>query len=228
MPAIRDHPVHAGARSARGADAVLRVLVVDDHPAVRRGLHELLQDQPDFHVLDAVASAEEAMSVVERTAIDVAVVDYQLGSRSGLWLSRKLKRLAPPPRVVVYSAYCDGPLAAAAVVAEADGLVSKAGVGSELCSTIRAVARGEQRLPVVPLALAAAMRRRLDAEEQAIFGMLLAGISPPEIAQTLGISVGWVESRLWAMLRRLEGLEAETLGPEMPAARRPRRRSGGG
>lgn len=228
MPAIRDHPAHAGAPSVRGADAVLRVLVVDDHPAVRRGLHELLEDQPDLRVLDAVASAEEAMSVAERAAIDVAVVDYQLGARSGLWLSRKLKRLARPPRVVVYSAYCDGPLAAAAVVAEADALVSKGGVGSELCSAIRAVARGEQRLPAVPLTLAAAMRRRLDAEEQAIFGMLLAGISPPEIAQTLGISSGWLESRLWAMLRRLEGLEAEANSPGMPAARRPRRRSGGG
>jgi DNA-binding NarL/FixJ family response regulator len=204
------------------------VLVVDDHPAVRRGLHELLQDQPDFQVLDAVASAEDAMAVAERTTVDVAVVDYQLGSRSGLWLSRKLKRLARAPRVVVYSAYCDGPLAAAAVVAEADALVSKGGVGSELCSTIRVVARGEQRLPTVPLALADAMRRRLDAEEQAIFGMLLAGISPPEIAQTLGISAGWLESRLWAMLRRLEGLEAEPLSSGPPAARLPRRRSGGG
>jgi DNA-binding NarL/FixJ family response regulator len=168
------------------------------------------------------------MSVAERVAIDVAVVDYQLGSRSGLWLSRKLKRVARPPRVVVYSAYCDGPLAAACVVAEADALVSKGGVGAELCSAIRAVARGELRLPVVPLALAAAMRRRLDAEEQAIFGMLLAGITPPEIAQTLGISVGWLESRLWAMLRRLEGLHDDPASPLASAARLPRRRSGGG
>jgi DNA-binding NarL/FixJ family response regulator len=111
--------------------------------------------------------------------------------------------------VVVYSAYCDGPLAAAAVVAEADALVSKGGVGSELCSAMRAVARGEQRLPVVPLALAAAMRRRLDAEEQAIFGMLLAGIETAEIAETLGLSAAGLESRLWAMLRRLEGPHPE-------------------
>jgi DNA-binding NarL/FixJ family response regulator len=201
--------------------APLRVLVVDDHPAVRRGLRELLEDQPDFDVLDAVASAEDAMSVAEQTEFDVAVVDYQLGGRSGLWLSRKLKRLPAPPKVVVYSAYCDGPLAAACVVAEADGLVSKGGVGSELCAAIRAVARGELRLPLVPLALAAAMRRRLDAEEQAIFGMLLAGIPPVEIGQTLGISAGWLESRLWSMLKRLEGLQAE---PELAGSRGLKRR----
>jgi DNA-binding NarL/FixJ family response regulator len=172
-------------------------------------------------VLDALATAEDAMSVAEQAEFDVAVVDYQLGGRSGLWLSRKLKRLPAPPKVVVYSAYCDGPLAAACVVAEADGLVSKGGVGSDLCTAIRAVARGELRRPLVPLALAAAMRRRLDAEEQAIFGMLLAGIPPTEIAQTLGISAGWLESRLWSMLKRLEGLQAD---PDLAGSRRLKRR----
>jgi CheY-like chemotaxis protein len=103
----------------------IRLLVVDDHTAVRRGLRELLEDQQDFRVIDAVPSAEEAMSVAERAELDVAVVDYQLGGRNGLWVSRKLKHLPRPLRVVIYSAYCDGVLAAAAVVAEADGLVSK-------------------------------------------------------------------------------------------------------
>ncbi len=95
----------------------LRVLVVDDHPAVRLGLLHLLEDQPDLVIVDAVSSAEEARSIAEREPIDVAVVDYQLGSRSGLWLTRMLKRLERAPRVVIYSAYCDGPLAASCVVA---------------------------------------------------------------------------------------------------------------
>jgi DNA-binding NarL/FixJ family response regulator len=217
MSAVHDHPAHP----VHAAHAPLRMLIVDDHPAVRRGLRDLLEDQPDFHVLEALATAEDAMPVAERREFDVAVVDYQLGGRSGLWLSRKLKRLPAPPKVVVYSAYCDGPLAAACVVAEADGLISKGGVGSELCAAVRAVARGELRLPPVPLALAAAMRRRLDAEEQAIFGMLLAGIPPVEIAHTLGISAGWLESRLWSMLKRLEGLQAE---PDLADSRGLKRR----
>jgi len=60
--------------------------------------------------------------VAKREPIDVAVVDYQLAGRNGLWLSRKLKRLPLPPAVLIYSAYTDGVLAAAAVVAEADAL----------------------------------------------------------------------------------------------------------
>src|SRR6185312_2242699 len=105
-----------------------RLLVVDDHSAVRAGLRQLLEDQADFEVVAAVASAEEALSVAEAEPVDVAVVDYQLGGRNGLWTTRKLKRLAQPPAVLIYSAYTDGVLTAAAVVAEADGIVSKGGL----------------------------------------------------------------------------------------------------
>ena len=68
----------------------IRCLVVDDHPAIRVGLRDLLTDQPGFEVLDAVATAQAAVSFAERNELDVAIVDYQLGGRNGLWVSRKL------------------------------------------------------------------------------------------------------------------------------------------
>jgi DNA-binding NarL/FixJ family response regulator len=186
-----------------------RLLVVDDHAAVRTGLRGLLDDEADFEVVAAVASADEAMSVAERDSIDLAVVDYQLGARNGLWLSRKLKRRPDPPAVLIYSAYADGVLAAAAVVAEADGIVSKGGLGAELCAAIRRLAAGGHSLPPMPPWLGEVLRRRLDHEEQAIFGMLLAGIEPQEIAQTLGVSAAELESRMWAMLSRLDARQPE-------------------
>jgi DNA-binding NarL/FixJ family response regulator len=200
----------------------IRLLVVDDHPAVRRGLSELLADQPDFRVIGAAASAEEAMAIAERESLDVAVVDYQLPGRNGLWVSRKLKRREAPPRVLIYSAYYDGLLAAAAVVAQADGLVSKGGLGSDLCDAVRTVAGGRSSFPTVPWQLAGTMRRRLGDEEQAIFGMSLAGLTPAEIAQTLGLFAAGLESRLWEMLRKLENLDLDPA-----AARGPHRRSAG-
>ena len=212
--------------ASNGAARRLRVLVVDDHPAVRLGVSQLLEDQPDFDVVDVASTGEEARSLAEREPIEVAVVDYQLGSRSGLWLTRMLKRLEPAPGVVIYSAYCDGPLAAACVVAGADGLVSKAGAGAELPHAVRAVARGRSRLPVVPPALAGAMRRRLGAEEQAIFGMLLAGIHPSEIAITLGLSEHALDARRWAMLHKLEALRPDPVGAT-PRGRIRRRRAPG-
>ena len=230
MITLQEHPERATAPYALrsgGGPTRLRVLVVDDHPAVRLGLLQLLDDQPDFEVVDAASSAEEARSLAERDPIDVAVVDYQLGSRSGLWLSRMLKRLEPAPGVVIYSAFSDGPLAAASVVAGADGLVSKGGAGAELCHVVRAVARGYSRLPLVPPTLAGAMRRRLGPEEQAIFGMLLAGIEPSEIASTLGISDQALDSRRWAMLHKLEGLRPDPAAAQLTGGRIMRRRSPG-
>jgi DNA-binding NarL/FixJ family response regulator len=185
-----------------------RLLVVDDHAAVRAGLRELLADEPDFEVVAAVASAEAGVEVAERWPIDVAVVDYQLGGRNGLWLSRKLKRRPEPPAVLIYSAYTNGVLSAAAVVAEADAIVSKGQIGADLCRAVRAAAAGQRDLPRLPPRLAESLRLQLNHEEQALFGMLLAGIDTADVAATLGLSAGGLESRLWELLRRLEGLPA--------------------
>ncbi len=206
MTLVLDEQRHAAAagHSPLAVLEPLRLLVVDDHPAVRRGLRELLEDQLDFEVVAVVASADEAIGVAERNPLDVAVVDYQLDGRNGLWLSRKLKRLAQPPKVLLYSAYCDGLLAAAAAVAEADGLVGKGGPGSDLADAIRGVGRGQVIIPPVPWQLGELIRRRFNDREQAIFGMRLAGISLTEMAQMLGVSRAGVESHLAEMLAKLE------------------------
>jgi DNA-binding NarL/FixJ family response regulator len=198
---------HTQYRAERNGSGPIRCMLVDDHPAVRLGLRELLAIEPGLEVLDAFATAEAALAFAERSALDVAVVDYQLEGRSGLWLSRKLKRLADAPAVVIYSAYSDYLLAAACVVAEANGLVSKAALGTDLCERIREAASGVTRLPIVPPSLADSMRRRLDPEEQAIFGMMLAGICYVEIGRTLSLSHGELDARQWAMLRKLERLD---------------------
>jgi two-component system, NarL family, response regulator DevR len=182
----------------------IRLLIVDDHAAVRVGLRELLADESEFEVIAAVENAEAAMSVAERQPVDVAVVDYQLGARNGLWLSRKLKRLPAPPAVLIYSAYADSVLAAAAVVAEADAIVSKGALGSELRDGIRQLARGGSALRPLPAWLGDTIRTRFGHEEQAIFGMMLAGIAPAEVAEILGLPYAGLESRLWVMLRKLE------------------------
>ena len=189
------------------AQSPIRCLVVDDHPAILAGLQGLLSSEPDLDVVDALDSAEAAFDVAERMPLDVAIVDYQLPGRSGLWLSRKLKRLPEPPAVLIYSAFSDYLLAAACVVAEADGLLSKAALGTDLYTAIRRAAAGTSRLPPVPPTLADGLRRRFDSLEQAIFGLLLAGIGRDEIGRTLHIDTGELETRQWAMLRKLERLD---------------------
>ncbi len=203
QPAVRRN----GTGTHDTARTPIRCMVVDDHPAILAGLRGLLASEADFEVVHALDSAEAAAEVAEQTPLDVAIVDYQLPGHSGLWLSRKLKRLPEPPAVLIYSAFSDYMLAAACVVAEADGLLSKSALGSELYTAIRRAAMGLCRLPPVPPTLADGLRRRFESLEQAIFGLLLAGISRDEIGRTLHIDTGELEARQWTMLRKLERMD---------------------
>jgi DNA-binding NarL/FixJ family response regulator len=110
--------------------------------------------------------------------------------------------------VLIYSAFSDHLLAAASVAARADGLVSKASLGSELCDQIRRAAYGDSQLPLVPPAVADSLRHRLDPTEQAIYGMMFARTADPEIAATLGLTSDELEARSWMMLRKLERIDA--------------------
>jgi DNA-binding NarL/FixJ family response regulator len=186
--------------------STIRCLIVDDHPAIRVGLRELLSVEADLEITAACASAEEALEFAERAPapIQVAIVDYQLGGHSGLWLSRRLRALPEPPRVLVYSAFSDHLLAAAAVVAEASAVVSKAALPDELAAAIRMLARGEHPPLSVPPTLAESMGRRLDTVEQAIFGLMVSGVDPGEVAETLRLEPRELDARLGVMLRSLE------------------------
>jgi DNA-binding NarL/FixJ family response regulator len=191
----------------------IRVMVVDDHPAVRLGLVQLLEGQRDFSVEAVCIDAAGAVAQAEQLEIDVAIVDYHLGGRNGLWACRRLRRLAPAPHVIVYSAFANDHLAACCVVAGADGVLNKGGLGSELCDAVRSVARGRRVLPRASGPMADMLRRRLDDTEQPTFGMLMAGIPRSEIGRTLRMSARELSSREEAMLRKLEMLPGEASGP---------------
>jgi DNA-binding NarL/FixJ family response regulator len=109
--------------------AHIRVLIVDDHPAVRLGMRALIDDQPDMRVVAQARSVSEALSVVD-SPIDVAVVDYHLrGGQDGLALVAHIRQQRSAPGTLVYSAFADGALAAMAALAGADGILGKHELG---------------------------------------------------------------------------------------------------
>lgn len=226
----RSHPETQPNTTGR---ATIRVLLVDDHPAVRMGVRALINDQPDMSVVTEVRSFAEALDKLERP-IDVAIVDFHLGEgRDGLALIAQLKRLQPTARALVYSAFADGALAITAIIAGADGLLGKHELGEELCRAVRSVASGRPNLPAVNQSVAHVMRSRLEPRDQAIFGMLLHGIAPETIAEQLGITPQELQARRACMLHALKPrpvLSGLPHGAWAPldygrANRRPRRRA---
>jgi DNA-binding NarL/FixJ family response regulator len=156
-----------------------------------------------MYVVAEARSANEALARLARP-IDVAIVDYHLGAgRDGLWLIARLKHLPFPPRILIYSAFADAPLAVMALIAGADGLLAKDELGDELTRAIRRIANGRHRLPAITTSVARVMRSQLEPRDQAIFGMLLHGISADQIAERLGITQDELHIRRSIMLRTL-------------------------
>lgn len=180
----------------------IHVLLVDDHPAVRHGIRQLLTTQGDLDMLAETGSASTATSELARWA-DIAVIDYYLGDRDGLWLTRQIKRRPSPPPVLVYSAFADPTLAAAAIVAGADGLLAKTALTEELCIAIRRLFHGREYFPAIPGSIAGALRSRLDTRDQTIFSMLIHGAAPARIKSLLGITGADLEERRQAILRAI-------------------------
>jgi two-component system response regulator DevR len=186
------------------ATATLRVLAVDDHPAVRAGLASLLAAEPDLEHVGGVRNAREAAEACERLEPDVAVVDVQLPDGDGLALCLRLQDLPRPPAVLLYTAFADDRMAVAAVVAGARGLLGKSADPDALAGAVRAVARGDTILPPPSPQALAVSASRLDPQDLPALGMLLHGTPPEDIARTLAVAVSWLGARRWAMLERLQ------------------------
>jgi DNA-binding NarL/FixJ family response regulator len=170
------------------------VLLVDDHPAVRHGIRQLISDQPDMVTIAERGRASPETIAIARWA-DVAVIDYHLGDRDGLWLTRQIKQRPSPPPVLIYSAFADTALVIAAIVAGADGLLSKTTLADELTIAIRRLAHGRQYFPAIPRSISDALCSRLQAGDQTIFSMLIHGVPPAEINSRLELSAGELEAR---------------------------------
>jgi len=227
------HETISAIRAGASRGLAIRVLVVDDHPAVRAGVRVLLMAQRDVASVTAVATARDAVTAAREQKFDVAVIDYHLPDRDGLSLTRQLSNLQHPPRVLIYSAFADARLAVAALVAGADGICSKERGDLDLWDAVRAVAAGLPALPAIRPAAMRAIGGVLDEGDLPIVAMFISQVAPEEIAAALGVNRGWLEARRWAILRQL------TLAPSAANARpvdcwppamltRPRSSSNGG
>jgi DNA-binding NarL/FixJ family response regulator len=182
---------------------MIRLLIVDDHPAMRAGLTAVLRGEPGMIPLACAASADDLEPAMHRTRPDVVLLDYHLPGTDGLRICRRLKRMVPTPRVLLYSTYADASLVIPAVLAGADGLLNKSAPAPELFDALRAVARGDRVLPPIPRELLAAASSMLDAEQLPVLAMVLDGTPPGEVAATLRTTPEEITRVLDTMIERL-------------------------
>ena len=182
---------------------MIRILIVDDHPALRAGLNAVLEAEPGLVVVGAAATVEQLFPVLHRARPDVVLLDYHLPPDDGLRLCRRIKRQIPAPRVLIYSAYADERMRLPALLAGADGLLNKGAGARELFETIRLVASGRRALGPIGRKQLAAAAELVDGDAGPIIAMLIDDTPMPEIAKVLGVPPVAVERRLDRMLDRL-------------------------
>ena len=121
---------------------MITVAIVDDHPAIRLGLHAALRSEAGLEPVGSAGNANETQVLLYRTRPDVVLLDYHLPGMDGLTLCRRIKSEIPAPAVVLYSAFADPTMTVPAIVAGADAIVHKGGqtreaVPAEIAATMR-------------------------------------------------------------------------------------------
>ena len=183
-------------------EAPIRVLIVEDHEAISRGL-ELLLRRDGIEIAGSASTLAEARRLLGRRAVDVVVLDLALQGEDGLELVPLARERAA--KVLLYTGSTDPATLAAATAAGADGVAGKAASPAEFVAAVRSVAGGESYLdPHLPSRPAEQGddSARLTARECEIVQLLSQGLSGEDIAQRLYLAPTTVRTHLRNAMRR--------------------------
>src|SRR5919198_661073 len=190
----------------------MRVLICDDHPIVRKGLRQILEQEQASVTIGEAASAPEAVDLARKKPWDIVVIDITMPGRSGLELLKDLKRERPNIPVLVLSVHPADQYAVRVLRAGASGYLTKESAPEELLTAIRQILRGGRYIsPSVGETLAADLGRPADEathhglsdREFEIMRLLTSGKRVSEIAEELCLSVKTVSTYRTRILEKL-------------------------
>lgn len=182
-----------------------RILIVDDHPLMRKGLAMTLDAEPDLQVVGQAASAEDTLEILDGVKPDVAVVDVSLPGMSGIELVKHLLARSPGLVILVVSRHDESLYAERAIRAGAKGYLMKLEAADVIVKAIKHVLRGgiyvsedvKERLLVGMMTgkdVSQSPLEILSDRELEVFELTGKGVSTKEIADRLHLSVKTVES----------------------------------
>ena len=181
----------------------LRIMVVDDHDIVHWGLRVMLERLPWVERSYSAHSGADALAIVSRHDVDVALVDLFLGSESGPEVCEQLRARRPELRVLLISG--SGQISSrAAVSCGASGFVSKDLSGVEIVRAIRAIAEGSTVFDSEAMPVTVSPSQQLSEREHQVLALMAAGATNREIAAELHLSPHTVKEYASSLYRKLE------------------------
>lgn len=179
----------------------VRVLVADDHPAMRGALARLVRDRQDLELVGEAADGEQAIEMVDALSPDVALLDVRMPGTDGLAVLRHLRTDQVPVRVLFISGSDDSEIAHEAIGQGAAGFLSKDAEEKEIGDAILAVARGQSVLsPALQSGVLDLIRTRggggvqLSGRERELLELAADGLTTAEIAKRLYLSPNTVKT----------------------------------
>jgi len=121
---------------------MIRILIADDHPVVRKGLKEIIEETTDMRVADEASNGSEVMKKVSSEDLDVVLLDISMPGRSGLDVLKDIKKRRPKLAVLVLSIHPEEQYAVQAFKAGASGYLTKKSAPDELLIALRKVSTG--------------------------------------------------------------------------------------
>jgi NarL family two-component system response regulator LiaR len=196
----------------------IRVLIVDDHEVVRRGLRGFLELQDDMEVVGDAADGAIAISLADRLEPDVVLMDLMMPNVDGLTAIATIRQAHPNTDIVAVTSFIEEDKVTAALEAGASGYLLKDASADEVADAIRAAFAGEVHLdPQVARVLAQRMRARRDEvptealtpREMEVLQLLARGAANKEIAADLSITERTARTHVSNILGKL-GLASRT------------------
>jgi two-component system invasion response regulator UvrY len=191
---------------------VIRILVADDHPILRRGLQEILVRELDDAICGEAGNAQQVLSEVQSQQWDLVILDVTMPGRSGLDILRDLRRLRPTLPVLVLSMHPEDQLGKRALRAGASGYMNKESAPEELIKGVRKVLEGRVYVsPALAEQLAVDLRENagrplhetLSEREFEVLRMLALGKTVTEIAEELHLSLATVSTHRAHILTKM-------------------------